>query len=82
MFKIFFKHHFFSFFKGAPLPAMAPSGPNPDYVQCNYCQRHFEPGTAERHIPFCKQQASKVNKTPGTVDPKAKNSLHKRMHVR
>lgn len=33
-------------------------------VPCNYCGRRFAEKTAERHIPFCQQQAKKlVSKT-------------------
>lgn len=31
-----------------------PAAENPDYVQCPHCSRKFNPGTAERHIPHCK----------------------------
>ncbi|CAM2701076.1 unnamed protein product [Rotaria socialis] len=27
-----------------------------DYIQCEYCQRHFNQYSAERHIPFCETQ--------------------------
>ena len=27
---------------------------NPDYKECPYCHRTFNPTTAERHIPHCK----------------------------
>ena len=65
---------------GAPLPPAVPSAPNPDYMQCPYCQRHFEPNTAERHIPFCKQQASRIARKPSS-NSKASESLNKRINV-
>ena len=56
--------------KGGPLPAYTPSAPNPDYVQCPYCERRFQDDTAQRHIPFCKEKSqrlnSKANKSAGT----------------
>lgn len=42
----------------ADLPPPPPSD-NPDYVQCQYCQRRFHPGTAQRHIPRCKDIKSR-----------------------
>ncbi|XP_074661422.1 uncharacterized protein LOC141914047 isoform X2 [Tubulanus polymorphus] len=39
--------------KISDLPPPPPSE-NPDYVQCPYCERRFNPTTAERHIPKCK----------------------------
>ena len=36
-----------------------PVSENPDYVQCPYCERKFNPGTAERHIPRCKDIKSR-----------------------
>ena len=33
---------------------------NPDYVQCQYCSRHFNEGAAERHIPFCKDKQNRI----------------------
>ena len=65
---------------GAPLPPPQPSAPNPDYVQCPYCQRRFQEAAAERHIPFCKEQSSRIErKAPST---KAKDVYNKRMQVR
>lgn len=56
--------------KGGPLPAYTPSAPNPDYVQCPYCERRFQEDTAQRHIPFCKEKSrrlnSKASKSAGT----------------
>eukprot|EP00658_Telonema_sp_P-2_P061349 TRINITY_DN50059_c0_g1_i2.p1 TRINITY_DN50059_c0_g1~~TRINITY_DN50059_c0_g1_i2.p1 ORF type:complete len:130 (+),score=8.67 TRINITY_DN50059_c0_g1_i2:374-763(+) len=36
-----------------------PSSPNPEYVECFYCNRTFAPETAERHIPRCEQSHSR-----------------------
>lgn len=39
-----------------------------DYIQCPYCQRRFSENAAERHIKFCKEQASRISnkgKFPG-----------------
>ena len=67
-------------YTGAPLPPPQPSAPNPDYVQCPYCQRRFQEAAAERHIPFCKEQSSRIErKAPST---KAKDVYNKRMQVR
>ena len=66
-------------YTGAPLPPPQPSAPNPDYVQCPYCQRRFQEAAAERHIPFCKEQSSRIErKAPST---KAKDVYNKRMQV-
>lgn len=61
------------------MPAHKPSEPNPDYVQCPYCKRRFQESAAERHIPFCKEQNSRLEHNPASV--KAKQSLSKRMQV-
>ncbi len=37
---------------GAPLPKQTPAQIPTDYVQCEYCQRHFNKHSAERHIPL------------------------------
>ncbi|CAF2514653.1 unnamed protein product [Rotaria sp. Silwood2] len=41
---------------GAPIPKQTPSQVPTDYIQCEYCQRHFNKYSAERHIPFCETQ--------------------------
>ncbi|CAF1118407.1 unnamed protein product [Rotaria sp. Silwood1] len=41
---------------GAPIPKQTPSQVPTDYIQCEYCQRHFNQYSAERHIPFCETQ--------------------------
>ncbi|UJR07773.1 hypothetical protein I4U23_012056 [Adineta vaga] len=41
---------------GAPIPKQLPSQAPSDYVQCEYCHRHFNKYSAERHIPFCETQ--------------------------
>jgi len=46
---------------GTAAPPPEPSGPNPDYVQCPYCKRRFQEHAAERHIPFCKEQNSRID---------------------
>ena len=65
--------------KGGPLPTYTPSAPNPDYVQCPYCERRFQEDTAQRHIPFCKEKSqrltSKASKSAGT------EKLNKRTQV-
>ncbi|XP_035284614.1 zinc finger C2HC domain-containing protein 1A-like isoform X2 [Anguilla anguilla] len=45
---------------GGPLPPPLPPSSNPDYVQCPFCQRTFNEGAAQRHINFCKEQASRL----------------------
>jgi len=37
---------------GAPLPKQTPPQIPSDYVQCEFCQRHFNKHSAERHIPL------------------------------
>ncbi|CAF4441834.1 unnamed protein product, partial [Adineta steineri] len=41
---------------GVPLAKHVPTQVPSDYIQCEYCQRHFNKYTAERHIPFCETQ--------------------------
>ncbi|XP_060755731.1 zinc finger C2HC domain-containing protein 1A isoform X2 [Neoarius graeffei] len=53
---------------GGPLPPPPPPSYDPDYIQCPYCQRRFNKNAAERHIKFCKEQASRISnkgKFPG-----------------
>lgn len=59
---------------GAPLPPHEPSAPDPDYVQCPYCERRFQESTAERHIPFCKEKAARI-----PPSSKAKDAQNKRI---
>ncbi|XP_053467490.1 zinc finger C2HC domain-containing protein 1A [Ictalurus furcatus] len=54
---------------GGPLPPPPPPSYDPDYIQCLYCQRRFSENAAERHIKFCKEQASRITnkgKFPGS----------------
>lgn len=37
---------------GAPLPKPTVSHVPTDYIQCEFCQRHFNQYSAERHIPL------------------------------
>jgi endogenous inhibitor of DNA gyrase (YacG/DUF329 family) len=61
--------------KGDPLPEYTPSAPNPDYVQCPYCERRFQQDTAERHIPFCKEKSQRVKMKANSA---GKDNLSKR----
>ncbi|KAA0704561.1 Zinc finger C2HC domain-containing protein 1A [Triplophysa tibetana] len=54
---------------GGPLPPPPPPSYDPDYIQCPYCQRRFGENAADRHIKFCKEQASRISnksKFPGS----------------
>ncbi|CAI2356806.1 unnamed protein product [Caenorhabditis sp. 36 PRJEB53466] len=44
---------------GAPLPPPPKTAVPSDYVQCEYCNRNFNSAAAERHIPFCREQAAR-----------------------
>ncbi|XP_055038377.2 zinc finger C2HC domain-containing protein 1A isoform X1 [Misgurnus anguillicaudatus] len=58
---------------GGPLPPPPPPSYDPDYIQCPYCQRRFSENAADRHIKFCKEQASRIsNKGKVTGTEKAK----------
>lgn len=39
-----------------------PPSENPDYVRCPHCERKFNPATAERHIPKCKDIKAKPSR--------------------
>ena len=64
---------------GGPLPPPPPPAENPDYVQCPYCQRRFNEDAAKRHMPFCKDQSTRLRKVP-TKD--AVDKLTRRIQVR
>uniref|UniRef100_A0A8C0J5N4 Zinc finger C2HC-type containing 1B n=1 Tax=Chelonoidis abingdonii TaxID=106734 RepID=A0A8C0J5N4_CHEAB len=51
--------------EGRPLPPLPPPSINPDYIQCPYCLRRFNEAAAERHISFCKEQATRHVFAPG-----------------
>ncbi|TRZ02374.1 hypothetical protein DNTS_028157 [Danionella cerebrum] len=58
---------------GGPLPPPPPPSYDPDYIQCPYCQRRFSENAADRHIKFCKEQASRIsNKGKFAANDKAK----------
>lgn len=50
---------------GAALPPPPSPTFNPDYIQCEYCNRRFNESAAERHINFCKEQKSRLPKQSG-----------------
>lgn len=62
---------------GGPLPPPPPPAANPDYVQCPHCSRRFNEHAAERHIPFCKEQKSRLANTSSAKS----ESLAKRKQV-
>ena len=41
---------------------------DPDYVQCEFCSRHFNESAAVRHIPFCKEQQIRIKQKDVKVD--------------
>ncbi|XP_066917964.1 zinc finger C2HC domain-containing protein 1A-like [Clytia hemisphaerica] len=49
---------------GGELPPPPEPSYNPDYVQCQHCNRRFNESAAERHIKFCKEQKSRLPKAP------------------
>uniref|UniRef100_A0A8C2IU25 Zinc finger C2HC domain-containing protein 1A n=1 Tax=Cyprinus carpio TaxID=7962 RepID=A0A8C2IU25_CYPCA len=65
---------------GGPLPPPPPPSYDPgkkkkktNYIQCPYCQQRFSENAADRHIKFCKEQASRISnkaKFPGSDKPK------------
>lgn len=36
-----------------------------DYIQCEYCERRFNPTAADRHIKFCKEQHLRMSRKVG-----------------
>lgn len=54
-----------------------------DYIQCPYCQRRFSENAADRHIKFCKEQASRISnksKVPGSEKAKPPARIPVRFH--
>ena len=72
--------------RASDLPPPPPSL-NPDYIQCQYCSRRFNPTVAERHIPKCKdtvnrpappkQRALDIYKTAGSSTPNRAKQTNK-----
>ena len=62
---------------GGQLPPPPPPAANPDYVQCPHCSRRFNEHAAERHMPFCKEQKSRLANTSSAKS----ESLAKRKQV-
>nr|XP_027219651.1 zinc finger C2HC domain-containing protein 1A-like isoform X1 [Penaeus vannamei]XP_027219652.1 zinc finger C2HC domain-containing protein 1A-like isoform X1 [Penaeus vannamei] len=44
---------------GAPVSTI-PS----DYVRCPHCERHFGPKSADRHISWCREQSTRLPRSP------------------
>ncbi|XP_075439178.1 zinc finger C2HC domain-containing protein 1A isoform X3 [Ascaphus truei] len=58
---------------GGELPPPPPPTYDPDYVQCQFCQRRFNQNAADRHISFCKEQSARIsNKSKSGGDAKGK----------
>ncbi|CAF1173920.1 unnamed protein product, partial [Adineta ricciae] len=70
----------------APLPKQIPSQAPSDYIECEYCHRHFNKFSAERHIPFCeaqhkrKQAHSTVTATHNVYTPPRNNGRSERVN--
>lgn len=62
---------------GGQLPPPPPPAANPDYVQCPHCSRRFNEHAAERHIPFCKEQKSRLASTSSAKSSLAKRTQYK-----
>uniref|UniRef100_A0A3P9IID5 Zinc finger C2HC domain-containing protein 1A n=1 Tax=Oryzias latipes TaxID=8090 RepID=A0A3P9IID5_ORYLA len=56
--------------EGGPLPPPPPPSYDPDYIQCQYCQRRFNESAADRHIKFCQEQAARIPTKGKLGDPK------------
>ncbi|KAJ8606506.1 hypothetical protein CTAYLR_005903 [Chrysophaeum taylorii] len=57
---------------GKPPPPMAPSAPDPTFVQCPHCERRFNQQAADRHIPKCRDIKAKpkmLKRGAGTPGP-------------
>lgn len=51
--------------EGKPLPPPPAPVVNPNYIQCEYCERRFNPTAADRHIKFCKEQHLRMSRKVG-----------------
>ncbi|MPC63087.1 Zinc finger C2HC domain-containing protein [Portunus trituberculatus] len=51
-----------------------------DYVKCPHCERHFGPKAADRHISWCREQSTRVPRSP--ADNQAVERLKSRTKVR
>ncbi|KAM9774832.1 zinc finger C2HC domain-containing protein 1A isoform 1-T1 [Syngnathus typhle] len=55
--------------EGGPLPPPPAPTFDPDLVKCPYCQRRFNENSAQGHIKFCQDQASRMSNR-NKSDPK------------
>jgi hypothetical protein len=51
-----------------------PSSNTDDLVPCPYCSRKFNPTTAERHIPKCKDTVNRPKPPPTKAKPQTMRS--------
>ncbi|XP_017848506.1 microtubule-associated protein 4 isoform X2 [Drosophila busckii] len=60
--------------RGGKLSDLPPPPPseNPDYIQCQYCGRRFNPQAAERHIPRCATMIHNKPRRSGAQGPQKK----------
>ncbi|CAH1247889.1 ZC2HC1A [Branchiostoma lanceolatum] len=64
---------------GKPLPPPPPPAVNPDYIQCPHCDRRFNEGAGQRHIPWC---AEKQKRLPTKKAQDAKARMNTRTQYR
>lgn len=60
--------------KGTSSRSFVPSEPDPDLVPCEYCGRRFNPDTAARHMPFCRDSKQKAQYRPMAKSQGAEHS--------